>query len=231
MLPIRPGCTGSASQEELEAVSRREVARVTNITARRQRRLEREIGRPAIPTRYQHQGFDCYQAAGGRQSEIKRVVENYAANFADSLATGRWLALCGSCGTGKTHLACAAIHSVIANGFCGAHLTLMELVTAVRDTWRRDSVRSTEQVLQAWLEPDLLVIDEIGAGRSDRAQIQLLLDLLERRYSALRPTMLLANLTPRQLEECLGEAVIDRVHENGGAVLACSWPSWRRRHA
>jgi DNA replication protein DnaC len=59
----------------------------------------------------------------------------------------------------------------------------------------------------------------------------MLFDVLNARYANQRPTILIGNLTADELEEYLGERIMDRLLESGSAVVPFTWESYRRRGA
>jgi DNA replication protein DnaC len=71
-----------------------------------------------------------------------------------------------------------------------------------------------------------LAIDEIQVRGGKPFEDNLLTNLIDDRYSAMRPTLLMANLPHEELTETLGASIVDRVTENG-AVIHCDWPSFR----
>lgn len=72
----------------------------------------------------------------------------------------------------------------------------------------------------------LLVLDEIGAGFSSDAERVQLFDVIDMRYKLGRPTVVLSNLTAKDMRPILGERTFDRLRE-GATLLTCSWPSHR----
>ena len=54
----------------------------------------------------------------------------------------------------------------------------------------------------------------------------MLTHLLDARYGAIRPTIVIANLTREALPACLGDSITSRLTETGG-VLEITGPSFR----
>ena len=84
-------------------------------------------------------------------------------------------------GNGKTHLAAAILQAVLTPEV--RYTTALDLVRAVRDTWRRDSDRSELQLLSYLERLDLLVIDEIGMQYGTDGEQTILFDVLDRRLA------------------------------------------------
>jgi DNA replication protein DnaC len=105
-------------------------------------------------------------------------------------------------------------------------VTVREFIRAVRDTWRRTSERSESEVIDEFAGFDILVVDEIGVQVGTENEQNILFELLDTRYRAMRPTLLVSNENTEGLRAFLGERLIDRVRE-GGRIIPMSWPSWR----
>jgi DNA replication protein DnaC len=54
-------------------------------------------------------------------------------------------------------------------------------------------------------------------------------DVLACRYDRKKPTILVSNLSLEEVKEALGDRIVDRIREDKGTVLECSWQSWRGR--
>ena len=96
-------------------------------------------------------------------------------------------------------------------------MTCMDLIRAVRDTWRRDSEKTETQVLSYLERLDLLVIDEVGVQYGTDGEITILFDVLDRRYREVRPTILLTNQDKDGFKKFIGERTFDRLSET------CRW--------
>ncbi len=52
-------------------------------------------------------------------------------------------------------------------------------------------------------------------------------DVLDKRYGEQLPTVMVSNLTVDELVNLLGDRIIDRMREDGGALLQLNWQSNR----
>ena len=105
----------------------------------------------------------------------------------------------------------------------------MKLVRRVKETWGKGSEETESQAIRNFTLPDLLVVDEIGVQFGSQAEQIILTEIINDRYEAMRPTIIISNLTVPQLEEILGKRVVDRFYESGGRVLVFNWQSYRRQ--
>ena len=213
-----PQCRAAANAEaerQLEA-ERQQVARA---------RLESLLEQSAIPPRFIGKTFDNYRADGEGQERALRVCREYAEHFERHLRTGGSLILSGKPGTGKSHLAAAVLQAILP-ARVGVYMTLMDLIRALRDTWRKDSETSENQLLAKLEAMPLLAIDEIGMQYGTDGERAILFDVLDRRYRNMRPTILMTNLDKDGFRAAIGDRVFDRLTEVARWV-PFEWDSYR----
>ena len=73
----------------------------------------------------------------------------------------------GPCGSGKTHLAVAALVEIINSGKPGRVLfsNFQDLIQEIQASFDSDEVPSKSELLRPLLEADLLVLDELGSQK------------------------------------------------------------------
>lgn len=218
---IWSGCPACA--EEQKAQERAEEQRRK---AEAQRlRIEKMISRAAIPARFIGRNFENFKATTEDQERALNVARDFAENFRDKLNRGHGLVFSGMPGTGKSHLAAAILQAILPD-HTGLYTTAMGLIRMIRGTWRRDSERSEEEVLQMLCSVQLLVIDEIGVQYGTEGEQTILFEVLNRRYCDMRPTILLTNLPKQGFREYIGDRSFDRLTETARWV-PFDWPSYR----
>lgn len=195
--------------------------------ANRQWAINTIIGRSGIPTRFADRTLDGFKAATPEQERVLKICRAYAERFDDRLSNGGGLVMCGQPGTGKTHLACAIANHIAKHGRTSLFLSVMQAVRRVKDTWGRKDGESEAEALGKMLKPDLLILDEVGVQFGSEAEKLILFEIINGRYSEMLPTILISNLSVDELKGYLGERVIDRMNEGGGATLAFTWESKR----
>ena len=223
--PVVLGCPKCAKAAETAAAQRKE--RSEQIV--RMQKLKGLTSSAAIPEKYTGATIGDYVTEFPGEKYAKAICETYVRTWADQRLKGGSLVFTGMCGTGKTHLACA-----IGNAVMSEHLgtvvfgTVPEIIGLVKETYRDGAKRTERQVIRELMDPDLLIIDEIGAQRGTEYELQVLFEIINTRYQANKPIVLISNLTKEQLEQFLGERVMDRFRECG-TVVPFSWPSFRSR--
>ena len=105
--------------------------------------------------------------------------------------------------------------------------TAMGFFLDVRATYKKDSQHAEKDVIEELKRPGLLVIDELQERGETAFENRLLTHLIDARYGAMRPTIIIANLTAKELGETLGPSIVDRVQEDGKRI-EFTWDSYRR---
>jgi len=173
-------------------------------------------------------GSDSYQAS---QQNVIAKVKAYCANMDKHLLNGRNLILFGTMGTGKDFLMANAMRFAVlelgsrVKWLNGAEM-LDEFLSAQKGDYKQKLIRTLS------IAPILAISDVLqpGAALTD-SQNSTLLDLIDKRYRAKRPTWFTLNITDREdMEERTCPQLVDRLWENAD-VLECKWPSYRERQA
>lgn len=217
-----PSCDEEARREALAKAERERSQAAAQ-------RAAAALQRADLPARFVGRTFDDYVVEADGQAKALAIAKAYAASFEDHLRAGTGLVFAGGPGTGKSHLACAVLQSILPRRV-GVYTTVMGLVRAVRDTWRRDSDRTESQVLGDIGAIDLLVIDEMGVQYGTDGEKTILFEVLDRRYQDRRPTIILTNLKAAALQELVGDRTYDRLTETARWV-PFGWPSYRAKAA
>lgn len=218
---------GDCHAERINRERQEERARIE--AESRQRRAEKLLGRAAIPPRFADRRLSTFVAHCDESRHALAIALAYAENFAQACETGASLILCGGVGTGKTHLAVGIAHSVLAMDRPALFTSVMGAVRAVKETYRRDSERTEADVIDDFIDPDLLILDEVGVQFGSDTEKMILFEIINGRYERLRPTILISNLAKDALAQFIGERVFDRLREGGGKLVVFDWPSYRRQ--
>ena len=223
--PIRwNGCgeciADESAREESEAKRKDEDAR--------QAKIESALKIAGIPMAFRNRNFENYCVDRPEQQHALDVARDFADNFwIRHRPAGACLVFAGEMGTGKSHLAISIAQQVMRRG-TAMYLRAADMIRRVRSTWSRESVQSEDEVLRMFERLDLLVIDEVGVQRGTEDEQRILFDVIDRRYSELRPTILLTNLNGASFAEFIGPRLMDRLRERA-VVVPFKWASHRGR--
>lgn len=188
-------------------------------------RADRLLASSNIPARFADCHFHTYVADTEQQRRVLKACERYAFDFPAHLAAGRGLILVGKPGTGKNHLA-TAICKVVQ----GKHFTVLRVKAAeFLDAYWGSEFKEREAWLRELASVHLLILDEVGRTSSTANAQNAFFRLIDARYEAVRPTMILSNLDRSGLISELGDAAYDRLTEAGTQRLTFDWESSRSK--
>lgn len=221
-------CPACAAEE----AARQKAADEAKAREARLRAWQRKIGQSGIPERFHDRTLDTFVATADKQRRALAFAQVYATEFDKVLQTGRSALFVGMPGTGKTHLACGiGLHVMREQNRTVLFTTVMRAIRRVKDSWSRDSRETESQAIETLVAPDLLILDEVGVQFGSDFERNILFDVLNERYEKRRPTILMSNLAVADVTTYLGERIIDRIREDGGALLVFDWESHRAKGA
>lgn len=133
----------------------------------------------------------------------------------------------GKLGTGKTLLACDIIQEFIRTTRKRAkYVVFFRLISEIKDSWNAET--PTLDVVDRYIEPELLVIDEIGLGFDSKTELIYITLLIDGRYSAGKKTILCGNVTTDELEQVIGDKAYRRIVENH-VKIGFNWERYRKK--
>lgn len=201
-----------------------------SIQARAERQAERAMNAliaAGITPRFAGCTFDSYRADAAQQQKALADCRGYAEQFGQNYRAGRSLILTGNLGTGKTHLATAIVRTVVADGAGALIIPAGDIIAIARASMVPGSGYTDRDVVLHLGGLDLLVIDEVGAQRGSEFELGLLHGIVDRRYQAMLPTILVSNLDAAGLAKFIGERAVDRLRQGGGKAVGFTWSSMR----
>jgi len=175
--------------------------------------------------------------------EIELKGEKWLSTLADAknrVAKSNIIAFLGDRGPGKTRMAAEIVRggdwptdkgawngNATIYGKTALYRRAMDIFLDLRDCGKKGSTRSEKDVLESLASCGLLVIDEFQERGASDWEDRILCNLLDKRYAAQKPTIIIANFTVEQMGKALSDSVIDRMRE-GGKVFVFDWPSFRK---
>lgn len=181
-----------------------------------------------IPARYAGAGFKTFIPHTPAQREVLARFKRYLAGFGKTVEQGGGLIVTGGVGTGKTHLVCALANNILHQyGRTVRYCTAQQMLAEIKAAYGEEGKSEAAEVAR-FAAYDLLIIDEVDVHRSSETDLLLLFAVINQRYNALRPSVLVSNQSVAMLKDCIGPRSVDRVLELG-EVIACDWPSYRTR--
>lgn len=144
---------------------------------------------------------------------------------ASVVGTGGIVALLGARGNGKTQATIEIARECSRQLLPCLYIRSREIGMALREAY--DNIGLTErEAVERFVRPFLLIVDECQERPDKDWETRSHTLILDKRYGALRPTILIANSTKGQFVKLMGTSVADRIMEGGGAITF-DWPSFR----
>jgi DNA replication protein DnaC len=173
--------------------------------------------RTELPRRYRYEW---------ERPEMDLVWMDYFERLMKRVDDGGIIALIGPRGNGKTRLAAEAMRNHSPDS--GTYTTAMGLFLRIRASFGKTSRETEGEVVREMATTRLLILDEVQERGNTAWEDRLLTHILDKRYGAMVPTIVIANLTEAGLIECLGDSIISRLTETGG-VISVDGPSHRKQ--
>ena len=138
--------------------------------------------------------------------------------------------LVGPPGTGKSFLAQAIGHQAIKQGHIVLYRSIFDVV---RDFLQDEALEGQDRILNKYLKPDLLIIDDMGMKQLPKRSGEYLFEVVMRRYET-RSTMMTSNRPLEDWGKLLGDvpsatAILDRFLHHA-TILTLSGRSYRLHH-
>lgn len=187
-------------------------------------RWREKLETAAIPPRFQSRSFDNFIASTPDQVIALEESRGFVDRFEKAKKIGQSLVFYGGVGTGKTHLACAIGMALMNRGYRVLFSSASQMLRSIKQSWSEGGERAT---MDRYVEPDLLIIDEVGVQYGSATEMLLLTDIIGARYEQMLPTIFLTNLDIVRLGEVIGERLIDRLRECDTRIIPFDWASYR----
>lgn len=146
--------------------------------------------------------------------EARGIDEAFAAAVEYARDPHGWLFLHGKCGCGKTHLAVAIAHHVMATKQSGVLFAVVpDLLDHLRATFDPANGVAYDDRFNAIRNAHLLVLDDLGTENATPWAREKLFQIINHRYNEQLPTVITSNQDfkndPRRIEERILSRILD----------------------
>jgi DNA replication protein DnaC len=126
-------------------------------------------------------------------------VKNFVREFPTADRPG--LLIIGDAGTGKTHLAAAALRALIARGHDGIFFDYQQLLDKIRSGYDAASGSSDREAYRSALDTEILLLDDLGAHRVTEWVEDTVTSIITHRCNNRKPLIATTNLPDNELIE------------------------------
>jgi DNA replication protein DnaC len=195
-------------------------------------RIARLFEQAKLGARFKEKTFKAWQKREDMQHAFDAAYR-YTMFWDKHLKDGTGMLMFGPVGTGKSHLAAAIVNELIPREVTAIFQGAPELLRLFRATYDAESKVKEAELMQALVEADLLVVDDIGAEKWTEYTEALLYQIIDARYRDKRPLVVTTNLsltTPPLLETAIGPRALDRLIETC-ELIEVGGTSYRKEEA
>jgi DNA replication protein DnaC len=108
------------------------------------------------------------------------------------------------------------------------YASALNAFNSIKATYNPNSEMTEKQILESFILPELLILDEVGIQFGTETEKILIYQMINGRYEEVMPTIMISNYTENDLIDYIGLRCMDRMKEGGGVVVPFDWGSYRR---
>ncbi len=169
-----------------------------------------------VPENYRFSSFETFHlpqdnpTAQKALADVMLAVAAYTRSYPDNAKPG--LLLVGRSGTGKTHLAVAALRLLLARGHEGIFFDYQNLLERIRAGYNETTGTSNREAYRVALETEILLLDDLGAHRVTDWVEDTVTSIVTYRCNHKRPLIATTNL----VDPDIGGALLEKTAVPGG---------------
>ncbi len=189
-IAVCPDCNGTG----WKIVQREELSGAERCHCQDNGRAERNEEAAGIPPLYREASLNNFATKRDPfgLGPVVMEVRSFIREFPTQERPG--LLLSGDSGSGKTHLAVAALRGLIARGFEGLFFDYQTLLTKIRSSFSDSAGLSDREAYRSALDCEILLLDDLGAHRVTEFVDDVVTSILTHRCNNRKPLIATTNL-------------------------------------
>jgi DNA replication protein DnaC len=224
--PYCPECEREKTEKIAKEDAEKEARKIAEDKEKEQLAFLARMHEMNIEPAYYESTFDNFKAT---TPELEHNLARVKALVSGEI---KKIVMIGKNGTGKTHLACAAVHAL-----GGKIMTMYEISTTIRASYTSTAKHDELEIVDELARLPLLAIDEIGRTKGSDTEANWLSYIIDKRHVRGLPLILISNKHVRKtcpkggcpdcLENYIGDDIMSRLCEDG-VLLKFSGEDWRK---
>jgi DNA replication protein DnaC len=176
-----------------------------------------------IPPKFMKKSIKDFIPTCKEMEEVLKMAKDYIIGFDEIKESGRSFLFSGNSGTGKTHLATAIANNVIRMGYTAVYVNSLNYLSKVKTAWNFNAGISEDEIVESYVKPDLLLIDDLGKGTLDAKEKGMIFRLIIRREEEGKPMIGITSLTEQRLCDLIDIDSVRRLKTSGGRTIRFDW--------
>lgn len=231
-----PVCTAETAKREAQEAEAAELRE-------KSMRWSSRVSDAGIPVRFNNRTLENYVVEHDGHRRVLKFAQGYVDGFSSVVQSGVSFVLSGGVGSGKCHLACGIAIELMKRNRTVLFRTMDLIIMRLRSGMNHKSEKNQIDLIAEMVFPDLLIIDEVGLKLgATEDELRLLFLIINERYNARKPMLLITNLNARksiegiggqtfinEIKQFLGDRIYDRLSEDGGKIIGFDWESYRKK--
>lgn len=201
---------------------------------KKQLEIDRLFNMSKLGERFKKRNFDTF-VVNDENKRAYEIANRFVNNFEGARTEGYGIMFSGTCGAGKTHIACSIAIELIKKGIPVIYGTAITLLDKIKETYSEND-KSEAELLELYSNVDLLIVDDLGKEKPTEWVVEKLYYIINQRYENLKPTIITSNFDLSKLTERLtvknnnstAEAIVSRLCEMC-AVVNMNFKDYRRQ--